>query len=1063
MDKRVKRNIKLYLDGEQITNSVGNINGEIRKLTSEIKKLEIGTEAYEKKAKEIANLKGILAAHRKEINQTNKDFLTLGERVSGLVSKFKDIGISLMAFKNGFGGLSAVATAVSGSLGAVGSAVAGAADMAVRAARWWVEYNVEIEEAQRLTKEFLGLTGKDLTHAQSEMSAVAKSMGKDYKEVLETVDTMMSQFGVSFDTAITALKDGIQAGGDLNGTLLEQIKQFGPAARDAGNSVEDLVAMIVQTRSGIFNEDGMAMIQTAEQKIRTMSTATASALDAIGVSSKQLESDLVSGQTTMFEAVQEVSQKMMELPSNSKEVGQAMKEVFGRTAANEGMAMVQAIGELDTNMEDLKGVTGEYGEIQRQQIDAQAELTEKFENFFNVGQSGFQEIIGKVKLYVTLGLIKAIDGTKSLVNWTKNLVNWFIDWYNKSLILRSAIQGLSVPFRAVWVSARGLINSIITGFKEVGRILKGVGNTLKGVFTLDYDTLQRGLQQIFDVKPLLGDIKNNIVGTFKDAGKQAVSAWNNTVGGHLDYLGSGSSPDSTPELVVTGHRPSSPALPSGDSSSGTKGSRKGGGTVNKNTNAEAEARKELQLQLEAIDAEAAKKRAELKEQYIRGEISSQEELNKKMEAVELESLRKKLDIAGLEAKQRATIEEKILDFRKKLYDQLIAVNEDIRKSDAQSLEQQLEELRKKEESQRQIISDAYAQELISKEAYEDSVTRLEEKYQEKRREAQEADAKKQMELREKAYEAQELAARLAAAREGKSEKKVTKELRELRKQYLESILQDLKLSNDDRLALMQEQQEIEISEHKELYDTVMSIATEFSEQMDKLMEEVFDSGIKGFKKFAKELLKQILSQVEKAMVAKYVEILVSDIAEKKWAGVATAAAKMAVVTAAFSAAKAAINKFSDGGYTGRGRKYEPAGIVHKGEYVLPQEAVDNPAFAPLLAMAEDARKSGRLSSLSDADVSAAFAPRIDVAGMARRYGHVADFSPAAVQVGVRGIHSLSSGVSSRDVVLEGVADAVTALRERLDQPIEAQTYLVGHGGINTAQQKLERMKNNAKR
>lgn len=169
-----------------------------------------------------------------------------------------------------------------------------------------------------------------------------------------------------------------------------------------------------------------------------------------------------------------------------------------------------------------------------------------------------------------------------------------------------------------------------------------------------------------------------------------------------------------------------------------------------------------------------------------------------MEAVELESLRKKLDIAGLEAKQRATIEEKILDFRKKLYDQLIAVNEDIRKSDAQSLEQQLEELRKKEESQRQIISDAYAQELISKEAYEESVTRLEEKYQEKRREAQEADAKKQMELREKAYEAQELAARLAAAREGKSEKKVTKELRELRKQYLESILQDLKLSNDDR-------------------------------------------------------------------------------------------------------------------------------------------------------------------------------------------------------------------------------------------------------------------------
>ena len=31
--------------------------------------------------------------------------------------------------------------------------------------------------------------------------------------------------------------------------------------------------------------------------------------------------------------------------------------------------------------------------------------------------------------------------------------------------------------------------------------------------------------------------------------------------------------------------------------------------------------------------------------------------------------------------------------------------------------------------------------------------------------------------------------------------------------------------------------------------------------------------------------------------------------------------------------------FSDGGYTGGGGKYEPAGIVHRGEYVLPQEVV----------------------------------------------------------------------------------------------------------------------------
>jgi hypothetical protein len=38
--------------------------------------------------------------------------------------------------------------------------------------------------------------------------------------------------------------------------------------------------------------------------------------------------------------------------------------------------------------------------------------------------------------------------------------------------------------------------------------------------------------------------------------------------------------------------------------------------------------------------------------------------------------------------------------------------------------------------------------------------------------------------------------------------------------------------------------------------------------------------------------------------------------------------------------------FSSGGYTGRGGKYEPAGIVHKGEYVIPKEQVDQTTGTP---------------------------------------------------------------------------------------------------------------------
>jgi hypothetical protein len=50
--------------------------------------------------------------------------------------------------------------------------------------------------------------------------------------------------------------------------------------------------------------------------------------------------------------------------------------------------------------------------------------------------------------------------------------------------------------------------------------------------------------------------------------------------------------------------------------------------------------------------------------------------------------------------------------------------------------------------------------------------------------------------------------------------------------------------------------------------------------------------------------------------------------------------------------------FAEGGYTGSGGKYEPAGIVHKGEWVAPQHIVKSPAAQPHIAALESMRLKG---------------------------------------------------------------------------------------------------------
>lgn len=47
--------------------------------------------------------------------------------------------------------------------------------------------------------------------------------------------------------------------------------------------------------------------------------------------------------------------------------------------------------------------------------------------------------------------------------------------------------------------------------------------------------------------------------------------------------------------------------------------------------------------------------------------------------------------------------------------------------------------------------------------------------------------------------------------------------------------------------------------------------------------------------------------------------------------------------------------FAEGGYTGHGGKYEPAGVVHRGEWVAPQHIVKSPAAQPHLAALERMR------------------------------------------------------------------------------------------------------------
>lgn len=495
---------KITKELSDITNK-SNVKQSFNEVGSSIEKsMQKGATAIDNVGKEIDNTARLATRDKGQIqdysNVLNNALITntkfgqslsnLSQTSSGLSGVMGNVGSSFKAFGKTLLGLMAnpAFLAVAG----IGGAVAGF--------KFWYDYNKNIQEATKLTKEFTGKEGEDLQQFRNKVQAIADTFGKDFKETLQATDALAAQFGITFDEAAKVIKDGFIAGADLNGDFLMKMQQYPAYFKEAGLSAQEFVAIVSQTRSGIFGDEGLDAIKQANARIREMSTSTAKTLDKIGIDSKQVQKDLVNGSKTTFDVLQEVSAKLAELPDNSREVGETLMDVFGKQGRDAGLAMIRSLKDIDTNLEKVKKQTGELGSYQEQLLESQIELENKISDLFDSTGGFFEQLTTAAKLFVNEGLIYVLDGLKSARDW-------FIELWNTSAGFRK--------FLSVWfVGLKTYYKMVITGLKGLGKYLLGLGETLMGIVTFDWTLLKTGFKQL---KSAFVDTFDEIVDNVKGA------------------------------------------------------------------------------------------------------------------------------------------------------------------------------------------------------------------------------------------------------------------------------------------------------------------------------------------------------------------------------------------------------------------------------------------------------------------------------------------------------------------------------------------------------------------
>ena len=405
------------------------------------------------------------------------------------------------------------------------------------------------------------------------------------------------------------------------------------------------------------------------------------------------------------------------------------------------------------------------------------------------------------------------------------------------------------------------------------------------------------------------------------------------------------------------------------------------------------------------EADYYRRIADIKRKYLADDKMTQEEYNKQMRDAEIQLLNDKLKVKGLEPSEIQRINDQILDAEIKARDELLSLDEQSAKD---------EEKRRKEQA-------------------EETFSRL-----------------------DKEYQMQVEAAAMYHYENRTSEEEYFNELRRLQDVYYHKVLNDAAISEEKKNQVREQMRKRNLKdaqkdaeEEKRIEREKFDILSDLAKGFGETMAQFFTDSEVSLKDFLKNILTMSLDALERMMIMAVTERTIKNIGSLGFVGVAKAAGEIALITAAFETAKGLISNFYTGGFTPSGDWNQPQGIVHSNEFVANRFAVANPNLRPIFDAIDVAQRSGNVGNLTAEDIAA-------VAGSGKSTRTVPAKAPAA-----------SATTTTNDPAMVAMLIECTRvlrkLKNRLDAPLVAETYVTGKRGINQAQKEYQKLNNNKSR
>ncbi|MBR2882451.1 MAG: phage tail length tape measure family protein, partial [Prevotella sp.] len=281
----------------ELSGAFVELRAQYNRLTEEEKRGDYG-KALSKSLDDLKN----------RIRDSKKELSDIQQELNGGTSKFGDFGKVIDTVGNRLGVSGSLTEMLTSKTAMMYAGIGAGIAVVGEATKAWMSYNAELAKQDQITKVTTGLEGPDSNRLTDAARAMADVYKVDFREAINAANTLMTQFGKTGDEAIQLLRDGMQGMVMGDGQkLLNMIKQYAPAFRDAGISASQLVAIIQNSEGGIFTDQNMNAIVMGIKNIRLMTNQTSEALAKLGIDGQDMTKKLNDGTMTIFDALKQVA------------------------------------------------------------------------------------------------------------------------------------------------------------------------------------------------------------------------------------------------------------------------------------------------------------------------------------------------------------------------------------------------------------------------------------------------------------------------------------------------------------------------------------------------------------------------------------------------------------------------------------------------------------------------------------------------------------------------------------------------------------------------------------